>query len=212
MRPARYLPNLRRSAVRRLGVLKRIVENKQPPCSAVDDRELAFAAIEVATVWSSFVRSYYLSCALGARLGNGTMVTVSPPGILNTFDAMQFAVALLKKKTLRPNWHPLDEPTWRLPSTLLRLSTAIGFSHSAQITTAFSVPTSVFDDLPKFRNFYAHRGKSTFQGVAMARSQRRMQGPAHPTAVMATCLPGRPQNLISDWCDEIRITVELLCL
>ena len=212
MRPARYLAKLQRASVRRLGVLKRVVAHKQPPCTAADDRDMAFAAIEAATVWSSFVRSYYLSCALGAKLESGTKVTVSQPGILSTFDAMKFAVRKLKNKNLRRNWRPFDEPTWRLPSTLLRLSTEIGFSHGAQIAAAFSVSTSVFDELPDFRNFYAHRGESTVQGVAAMVSNWRMSGRMHPTAAMACCRPGRPQNIISDWCDEIRITVELLCL
>lgn len=32
-----------------------------------------------------------------------------------------------------------------------------------------------------------------------------------PCEFVCTALPSRPQNLISDWLDEIRLTIELLC-
>ena len=214
MRPTHgHLPRLERISTRRLSILKQLVGNKRPPCSSTDDQKLAFAAIEAMTVWSTFVRSYYLSCALGATRSGGTRITISQSGISSSEDAIRFAVQKLKPRLGdKANLQPLDEPTWRAPSTLIRLAQQIGFSHRADVAAAFGVPSSVFAELHHFRNFYAHRGEYTFakiQGIVSTWGfPRRM----HPSAAMAHCRPGRPQNTISDWLDEIRMVIEVLCL
>ncbi len=66
MRRVQYLPDLARSADRRLVRLALLVQNIRPPCSESEARRIAFVTIEAANLWASFSRHLYLSSALGA--------------------------------------------------------------------------------------------------------------------------------------------------
>jgi hypothetical protein len=211
MRPALDIGKLSGSCQRRLVRLKVLVDGRRPPIDGQTDRLLAFAAIETLSLWAGFVRAYYISCSLGARLLNGSRVLIAQPGILTGSDAVRFAAQRIKRKSLGVAWRPLDEPSWRQPTTLLRISSAIGFSHNGQVTAAFSTATKVFDDLPEFRNFYAHRSEVTAGQVTALATAWGITARLHPSEVIASYLPGRPQNVIADWIDDVATVIDLLC-
>jgi hypothetical protein len=75
-----------------------------------------------------------------------------------------------------------------------------------------SVDTRALQDLPVFRNFYAHRNEETAaKAIALAERQYLIRGRTHPTLAIATPPYQRPQPLILDWLDDIRAVIDLLC-
>ncbi len=106
-----------------------------------------------------------------------------------------------------------DEPTWHDPLRLLRGCQNLGTSHLGKVRKAFSTRSSVFYDLPTCRNFYAHRNEDTAAKVLnLGLSSYSIGGKAHPSEVLAARAPGRPQSLILDFADEIRIAMQDLCV
>jgi len=174
------------------------------------DRELAFVSIETLAAWSTFVRCYYLSCCLGATTTSGHVVTTAT-AFPTAADAIRYAALHLKGKRLKATWNPLEEPTWRQTTTLTRIAPLAGFSNLGQITAAFTLPTTVFDDLPSVRNFYAHRCHDSFVTVDQWAQSKGFPQRKHATHVLDTHLAGRPQSVMSDWLDEISMTVNTLC-
>jgi len=127
-------------------------------------------------------------------------------------DALIFAIRLLKYRGYRggrPSRR--DEPTWYIPANLISLATSIGVSNESQISSALSFGATYPTGLPIVRNFYAHRNDETFRRVQNHAAVLGLGAALRPCELVCTALPSRPQNLLSDWLDEIRLTAELLC-
>lgn len=85
-------------------------------------------------------------------------------------------------------------------------------SHLAEIRMAFSVSTRVFDDLPTFRNYYAHRNEeSAKKAIYIARRYYVISGASSPTEALATPALKRTQPLILDWLDDMSVVMQMLC-
>ena len=141
---------------------------------------IAFVTIETLNFWVRFARSYYFSCAIGAKRINGTRVTFGEIPDHTTFAALAFAVKISKRKPVLPPYSWRDEPTWRNPSILLRLFVSGDASNLSELNRAFGVATSVFDQLPKARNFFAHRNFQTKLEVDKLARSLGMRTPQHP--------------------------------
>jgi hypothetical protein len=128
-------------------------------------------------------------------------------------DALIFAIRRLRSRNYSGG-RPLrrDEPAWHDPRTLLTLATDIGVSNVNEVQAAFSLGATYFSNLPTVRNFYAHRNDETFRKVRDKAILLGLGRNLRPCEFVCMILPSRPQNLISDWLDEIRLTIELLCL
>jgi hypothetical protein len=118
-----------------------------------------------------------------------------------------------KKKIGRGRVRRLDEPAWHAVPDYLSLCRSVGFSNLGQILGAFSYPSDFFEQLTPLRNFYAHRCDETFRracrvGVKLGLSPKP---DLRPTQIMCSRLPGRPQNIVADWLDDIENVIELLC-
>ncbi len=214
MRAVLDLVKLQHAAVRRLLVLKLLADGFKCPIAAEHDRIVSFAVIECLHLWASFSRSFYLSCFLKARRTSGARVAISTSGIKSTSNAIDFSIRQLKPRLASKKsapWHPLDEPTWRKPGTLLELFNAGGASNLAQVQAAFGMPTTVFDDLPRARNFFAHRSEYTAKESRFVASNLGVNANLRPSEVLCTFRAGRPQNVLCDWIDDLRIVVELIC-
>lgn len=88
---------------------------------------------------------------------------------------------------------------------------AIDCSHYVSVTAAFSIPTSAFDDLIPFRNFFAHRNDHTVnlaKAVAFSYSISQL---LHPTDILCSFAYGRHQILLLDWLDDFQATAGQLC-
>lgn len=212
MRPTRRLEKPQISASRRLIILKTLVDGCRLPVESEHDRATAFVTIEAVNLWTLFSRSFYLSCTLHAKRSNGVQITINSLGIKTQSDAITFAI-----RQLRPNlkgsgpWTYRDEPIWREPNTLLKLIQALGASNLAQVQAGFAYQTSVFKELPRIRNFFAHRNEDTnAKTVSVARTVG-VSTKLRPSEIMCSYGPGRPQNVICDWLDDMRHVVNLVC-
>jgi hypothetical protein len=212
LRPHRHYSRLHRCSVVRLITLREKVNGLTPTSSVFNDEQIAFVVIEAMNLWASFARAYYLSWFLGPITMTGHRVICS-----NHFrmfeDALVFAIRRLRWRNyggVRPSRR--DEPAWHESRTLLTLATDIGVSNLNEVQAAFSLGATYLSNLPVVRNFYAHRNDETFRKVREKAILLGLGRNLRPCEFVSTPLPSRPQNLICDWLDEIRLTVELLCV
>ena len=183
------------------------------------DRRIAYATIESLSVWSSFAREYYLSCAwLTARCIGGARVF---PGIMpfnSERDAILFAISVLKppqvyqRASSAGQISPRDEPVWHDNATLVRLWESLSFSNITSVASSFSYPTTFFRHCPPVRNFFAHRNFETAQKVRrLASGSPYLAGTRGAAEFVGTLLPGRQQTLIEEWIDDLRLIGHGLC-
>ena len=177
------------------------------------ERKISFAVINLQNAWTNFVRAFYLSCVFGARTKSA--VRVRPSSVFPDANAaIGFAIRLFRPHA-SPNtfgqWHRRDEPVWHDPATLLRLSTNLGLQNDGKIQAAFSLNLYVFSDLPVVRNFFAHRNQSTEQAAQMASQHYGIISSLRPSRMLAANPLRRPQCLMLEWLDELRITADFLC-
>ena len=153
------------------------------------DRNTSYVSIELSNAWDMFMRSYFLSCALGSRTASGTRVRLlNHAGFQSTEDAIKYSVVQLNRRHRGGPIGRRDEPEWS-KSNLLTLSAGLGFTILAQISTAFSTPTATFEQLRWARNFYAHRNDDTVTRMKLlARGLKR----PHPRSRQATTLLNAP--------------------
>ena len=207
--PKHELRKLQRQANSRLLKLRSGVVSVGPATASENDEKLAFVVVESMNIWASFVRSYYLSWFIPAKTITGKQIT-SVQKFTSFVDAIVFAIRRLRRPSYRGTPARRDEPPWHEPRTLLTLAADLRVSNLGQIQAAFSINASFVENLPTVRNFYAHRNQETFQRV-QRRGTLLGLGLLRPCELLSTPLPRRPQNILTDWLDEIRITIELLC-
>jgi len=215
MKPVRHFGKLRTTGTRRLRKIRKIAAGAVVTYSPEHDRELAWATVELLNLWSEFCRAYFLSCLRCARLESGQRVLCSNVATIPTFEQAIIALARNMGNKQAGKYGKLrrrDEPTWHQPSCLLRGCKDLGTSHLVKVQSAFSTGSSVFRELPTYRNFYAHRNEDTAQKVLRSGlSSYGIGGKAHPYEVLSARAAGRPQSLILDFIDDTRLAIEFLC-
>ena len=176
-------------------------------------RAAAFVAIEAANGWASFSRSYFLSCAMNARLERGIHVNpVSPISDMNV--AVGMAVQTFRPKASPRSdgsWHRRDEPTWHDTYVLTTLLQRLCLKHMADVNAAFSINTRVFSDLPVFRNFFAHRNQGTSGAARSLAPQYSISVALRPADIVFARAAGRPFPVVADWIDDLSLVTEYLC-
>ena len=174
------------------------------------DIVVAYVAIEALNAWALFSRSFYLSCALGAITERRKAVTLTAV----TADPLGAAITCCNNRA-RPNavgmWHRRDEPTWHDPNVLMKVCGNVGCSIQSQIGQAFSLNQNVFNDLPVFRNFFAHRNGQTSQAARNMASRYTLSSKLSPTDFLLAVSPGATDPVMIEWLAEINITAAFLC-
>jgi hypothetical protein len=174
------------------------------------DVVVAYVAIEALNAWALFSRSFYLSCALGAKTERRRPVTLTA----TTADPLGAAITCCNSRA-RPNaagmWHRRDEPAWHDPNILMRVCGNVGCSIQSQIGQAFSLNQNVFNDLPVFRNFFAHRNGQTSQAARNIAPRYTLPSKLSPTDLLLAVSPGATEPVMIEWLTEITITAEFLC-
>ena len=214
MRPHKSLIKLQKVAIKRLTRLEQLSTNI---LSISSNRELetlfTYITIETLNTWSNFSRSFYLSCALSAKTVSGRRITISTT-IANFNDAIGLAI-LECKPSATPNiagiWHRRQEPTWHDPTVIMRICNHIGCSNITQIQSGFSGGLTVFNNLPTFRNFYAHRNQQTEYAAMQIASRYGISNLLKPSQILLSLPLNRSQPLLIEWIDELILTVEYLC-
>jgi hypothetical protein len=207
----RRLERLERIAVTRLHGLRAQMDRVTFPVTPEDDRVIGYVAVETLNVWVQFSRYYLLSCALGCKDKQGVPIIARANRPANMAQAIDVAIRatrpLLASKPAGFNWRPLDEPTWREPSVILKLAGLFQLPQAQRIQAGLSNNSDVFARLHKVRNYFAHRCGHTYWEVVQ-------HWPTPPTGVQLTvsnCVAARrrsrPQSVMSDWIDDIRTSI-----
>ena len=220
MRPAKDFNVLFKAATDRIRKLRLLAQNsslKPPTEFATKNQEISFVAIELHTTYSNFARSYFLSCILTPTTRSGVKVACDP-AITTFIDAIDASMKVCKNRIWinargNKNWAQRDEPPWHQTNVLIVSCQEIACSNQANIISALSVPTSAFDDLTKFRNFFAHRNKVTTNAALNLASHYGISitSQTHPVEILCSPALGRTQAVILDWIDDISLVIELLC-
>jgi hypothetical protein len=211
MNPTRHFAHLHSKAVGKSTKLRGLATYACTLPLLQSDPIMSYVVINLQTVLSIFSRAYFLSYTLNPFLRDGSRVSCDPS--VTTFShAIDIAMRSCKYKVWATGgWTRRDEPPWNKPDTLTKSCNAIGCSYQPQIIAAFSVPTSAFDDIPKFRNFYAHRNDYTVGFAQNVATRYSISPRQHPTAILASVAYHRPQPLILDWIDDFINVIDLLC-
>jgi hypothetical protein len=216
MRRRRSLKTLYSAFDSRIERLSRIVDGSSI-ADPLADRNLAYVMIESLNGWGIFAREYYLSCTLyRARTIDG-LASGPPTAIPTERDALIEAVRLLKPQALSKVLagsaiSGRDEPTWHESRTLLVLGSSLGFANFSSIAAAFSYSTTFFRDAPPSRNFFAHRNAASAEKVRrLASGPPYLSAEVRPHRFLKSLVPGRPQSVISDWLDDLRLVSHELC-
>jgi len=213
MRPSKYLKKLRHKTGRRLYKLSLLADHASrlplPKC----DQIISYITIESLNIWANFARAYFLSCSLTPWRESGSRITLTNSTIHTFDDAIDAAMRRCKYNIWKKGvWSRRDEPPWHKPKTLIDSCDEIGCSNHADILRAFTFATKVFEHLPKFRNFYAHRNDHTVSLAKNVAHQYSIPIHNHPSEILCVSAYGRPQILLLDWIDDINLTVEMLCI
>jgi hypothetical protein len=210
MRRCKRLRRLRKTLNRRVARLERRTRAIAGVVGHKDrDMVVAHVAIEALNAWTVFSRSYYLSCALGALTERKKYVTIAP-----TADPIGAAITCINRWA-RPTavgaWHRRDEPAWHDPNVLMRVCGNVSCSIQTEIGAAFSLNQNVFNHLPVFRNFFAHRNGDTSRAARSIAARYTLPSHLSPTELLLSVSPGATETVLVDWLAEILITAEFLC-
>ena len=221
MRCARELPVVQRRALRRL---ERIRSACRPGLVGTElDRTTAFAVIEAHTMWASFCRAYYLSCCFSARDAQGIKVLPSGSRFATEEAALTPAIYLVKPDLVgkSPPWAPRDEPAWFDAGQFRRVMSNVGATSASTVVAALAYSPRSLQTLTTIRNFYAHRSLTSATKVrriysqyvlepAPVHSRSRRHRENHPTKFLNSYARSRPQTILGDLLDDLRITIEMM--
>jgi hypothetical protein len=84
-------------------------------------------------------------------------------------------------------------------------------SNLVSIQNAFAYQTTAFDDLRTVRNFFAHRNEETASKVVAVARKNGISPWFRPADAICSRAFSRPQSLVADWLDDIRVAIEALC-
>ena len=124
---------------------------------------------------------------------------------------MRFAISVAyPKKPPKKKLGPLDEPRWHLPSVLLKLVSSARLSNHAQIVSALAVPGRAFEDLPRARNFFAHRSHRTAKELISIAAKYQLGGQVRPGELPCSPYLNRPYSIAYAWVTQVKATMGLL--
>jgi hypothetical protein len=173
------------------------------------DKRVSFVCIEALNAWVSFMRFFYLSSACGAKMISGARVTTAHGRMTET-------TALLEAARFRRGNRPFagrvtwsDEPAWYNAAKIRGLFVRLTISNEPAFARALGYPTNVFDGLPRFRNFYAHRNLGTL--TALNPLTLGLPHTRHPSYTLKSAMLGRHRPAIRDWLSDLINVADLLC-
>ena len=176
------------------------------------DKLISHVCINVQNTWAEFCRAYALSTVRVPVRRGGQSIVLGDCGIRTEADVVVAAMKRLKSHIYqRGTWTRRDEPPWHDPNTLLHTLGDMKASNIEDLRSAFSLGSRVFDDLPVFRNFYAHRSEDTAEKARRVAYRYGIPVREHPTAILCRTSPGASQPVILEWMDDLWATVQMVC-
>lgn len=214
MNPSHRLEKLHQATSKRIAKLRSRVSALGPPITMDDDARLAWAVIEMLNLWAGFLRAYYLSGAIRTRTISGKPVRFTARTFANTESALRFAIRTVKDaKFSKSTVTRFDEPAWHSVDKFIKLQNTVAAPNLPQIYSAMAAGATFAPLLKELRNFYAHRCDETFYGAAQVGIKLGLttKPDLRANSILCARLPKRPQNVITDWLDDMTNVVGLLC-
>lgn len=216
MRPCRSFARLSDRAVSNLSRLRALADRA---CQDFPQRNakvaIAHVVLNVQGAWSAFARSYFLSCVLAPRRRTKGRVTLGGPSVARSFNDAIGVVMGRQKPKVKPLaggvWERRSEPAWHEPNVLRKGCLDLGCSHMVDVENALALQTGVFQHLPTFRNFFAHRCEETAASAKNIAPQYSIPSSLHPCEILTRSPFGRPFPLLVDWIDDLIVVIEFLC-
>lgn len=212
MRKSRSLQRLQSAFNYRVVRLERVAREVS------DDKASAYVAIEALNAWASFARQFYLSCTwLQAITIKGLRATPGGGAFADERQALLFAIQRLKpnvsaRAAAGAKIDARYEPNWHSKDTIIQLSSTLALSNDSSVVAAFSYPTRFFDDAPVVRNFFAHRNMGTADKVRrLARQPPYLLTAETAHDFVRSLLPGRPQTVVAEWLEDLRLVSDEIC-
>lgn len=87
---------------------------------------------------------------------------------------------------------------------------ALDPSNKANVFAALSLGTAAPAELITFRNFFAHRGRSTATKVADVARSHRLQPGLHPASLLAEYPPQSTEVLIVEYLTDLRLIIKAM--
>lgn len=186
-------------------------DSLRPPLDAADRQVATYVLIELVTSWQNFLRQYCLASTAGGWLSDGSRVT-GPTTARSIGDALDLVVPLFKPSATKSatGWTHRDEPNWLDPRTTSSALMLLDLSNAAGFASALSAGSGIHDRVATCRNFVAHRNRGTAIKVRRLAREFGIVDEADPEELPFLRSPGRPQNLVSDWLEELIAIVELV--
>ncbi len=209
MRPVCHLEKLQEAVERQLVRIERCVTPLSLPMTHDNDRMASYATLHLDNVWSSFVRSYYLSWFLRAKTTSGVRISTAITQPKSHTDAVKTAMRFINGAG-RPRVGR-QEPPWHERRVLVTLSTKCVASHNAQVMAAMSVPSTALEYLHSVRNFYAHRSKETADRLPAISRKLSLLPSRRATEIVLGVPLGGSGSVILDWIAEVRDVTLMLC-
>ena len=209
MKPNKFLSKLCSQSIRRLVMLRGIVDSLPQGYSRQSDRYVSYAAIRTLSVWSEFSRSYYLSYTLSPITRDGVNITTNNTSVTKFEDAIWEITKRLKRTGKKKRQiKRREEPSWHNPSCIIKGCQILEASNSNDVYAALSTQSKALEHLPVFRNFYSHRSDDTaIKALRLAHKHYSIPRLQHPTMVLLERPSGRPQSLLAEWIDDIKIII-----
>ena len=214
MRECRSLVRLSDQGRSRLRKLRgRALVLSRESFGAANREELAgHIVIELQNLWSNYVRSYLLSLLLSPLRKNGCRAVIQNLAVTSPGTLLHSAAIAARGAHAAAPVSRRDEPSWHDVQVFMRTCHRIDPSNREQIFSALAIETRVLQDLPVFRNFYAHRNEgSASRAVELAQKAYLIRGVRHPTLALIGHAPRRPQCVLLDWIDDVGVYMDLLC-
>jgi hypothetical protein len=194
--------------------LRRLIATVDPADVRSTELRVGHVTLELVNLWSNFVRAYYLSCALNARVGRRQRIRTTRT-FTSTDDALRAAVLRFKPAAARlpsGGWSRRDEPDWKNTGILLTLASEGGWSNESTVAAALSIKgiRSIFD-LPTFRNFYAHRNRETLEAARLLGARYGIPQYRRLSEILLSVPVAGRDLLLIEWIGELDIIIEWLC-
>lgn len=180
---------------------------------------IAYCALELHGTWAHFSRSYFISAMLGCKTGTGIKIfSIHPLGtpITQIDEAIGTAISIntpkkAQNKPLVGPWPSRDEPSWHSTQIWLHLLKQTNCSGLTIIQNALSIPTTVFADLTKYRNYFAHRNEDTFKIAQKLAPSYGISSLIKPSEILISKPLGQPNTLLTQWTIDIEYVINLIC-
>lgn len=175
-------------------------------------RLISYVVIEAANLWAQYSRSFFLSCALGAREPGGNRIVATPATSLDAALTLAVHAVRPKLRGSQQQWKRHQLPDFQNRSDLAKTLRYVNASVAPTVDAALAYQSRVLADLPTMRNFFAHKAERAAQSARNLSPRYGLTRTLTPEDLL--CTPprtgGRGDILIREWLADLRAIFGLM--